>query len=43
MKRIPIQKYIKFKLENLALSLNNKDKLFSYIISPGFIYGYGEP
>ena len=43
LKRKPNSKYIQYKyIENEALSLNQKKNIKSYIICPGFIYGYGE-
>ena len=43
LKRKPNSKYLQYKyIENEALLLNQKKNIKSYIICPGFIYGYGE-
>lgn len=42
-KRIPDNKYIQYKIiESQIIQLSQKNNIKSYVICPGFIYGYGE-
>lgn len=42
-KRIPDNKYIQYKLiESQIIQLSQKNNIKSYVICPGFMYGYGE-